>query len=103
MKPEKNVTKGLHIHLKLPKIVLFVAFNLFVCILYISEPVVKHSSGKTDIEFEIMDLLELTSSQEHLLFEAVCNVSSDVPIVQSEPTRTVANTTRRVKHKTQVC
>jgi hypothetical protein len=36
-----------------------------------------------------MDFLELTSSQELLLFEAVCNVSSDVPIVQSEPTRTV--------------
>jgi hypothetical protein len=49
---------------------------------------VKHSSDNTDIEFENMDFLELTSSQEHLLFEAVCNVSSDVPIVQSEPTRT---------------
>jgi hypothetical protein len=47
-----------------------------------------------------MDFLELTSSQEHLLFEAVCNVSSDVPIVQSETTRTVVNTTRHVKHKT---
>jgi hypothetical protein len=30
VKPEKNVTKGLHIHLKLPKIVLFVVFNLFL-------------------------------------------------------------------------
>ena len=55
----------------------------------------KHSSGKTDIEFENMDFLELTSSEE-----AVCNVSSDVPIVQSEPTRTVVNTTRHVAHKT---
>jgi hypothetical protein len=35
-----------------------------------------------------MDFLELTSSEELLLFEAVSNVSSDVPIVQSEPTRT---------------
>ena len=60
----------------------------------------KHSSGKTDIEFENMDFLELTLSEEHLLFEAVCNVSSDVPIVQSEPTRTVVNTTRHVEHKT---
>jgi hypothetical protein len=42
---------------------------------------VKHSSGKTDIEFENMDFLELTSSEELLLFEAVSNVSSDVPIV----------------------
>jgi hypothetical protein len=42
---------------------------------------VKHSSGKTDIEFENMDFLELISSEEHLLFEAVCNVSSDVPIM----------------------
>jgi hypothetical protein len=33
-----------------------------------------------------MDFLELTSSEELLLFEAVSNVSSDVPIVQSEPT-----------------
>jgi hypothetical protein len=49
---------------------------------------VKHSSGKTDIEFENMDFLELTSSEEILLFEAVSNVSSDVPIVQSEPTPT---------------
>ena len=60
----------------------------------------KHSSGKTDIEFENMDFLELTSSEELLLFEAVSNVSSDVPIVQSEPTRTVVqldmwNTKRR--------
>jgi hypothetical protein len=45
--------------------------------------------GNPDIEFENMDFLELTSSEEHLLFEAVCNVSSDVPIAQSEPTRTV--------------
>ena len=60
----------------------------------------KHSSFKTDIEFENMDFLELTSSEEHLLFEAVCNVSSDVPIVQSEPTRTVVNTIRHVEHKT---
>ena len=61
----------------------------------------KHSSFKTDIEFENMNFLELTSSEEHLLFEAVCNVSSDdVPIVQREPTRTVVNTTRHVEHKT---
>ena len=60
----------------------------------------KHSSGKTDIEFENMDFLELTISEELLLFEAVSNVSSDVPIVQSEPTRTVVNTTRHVEHKT---
>jgi actin-related protein len=46
-----------------------------------------------------MDFLELTSSEELLLFEAVSNVSSDVPIVQSEPTRTVVNTTRHVEHK----
>jgi hypothetical protein len=58
---------------------------LFVCLF------VKHSSGKTDIEFENMDFLELTISEELLLFEAVSNVSSDVPIVQSEPTRTVVN------------
>jgi uncharacterized protein YqgV (UPF0045/DUF77 family) len=50
----------------------------------------------TDIEFENMDFLELTSSEELLLFEAVSNVSSDVPIVQSEPTRTVVNTTNSV-------
>ena len=60
----------------------------------------KHSSGKTDIEFENMDFLELTSSEELLLFVAVSNVSSDVPIVQSEPTRTVVNTTRHMEHKT---
>ena len=60
----------------------------------------KHSSGNTDIEFENMDLLELTSSEEHLLFEAVCNVSSDVPIAQSEPTRTVVNTAKHVEPKT---
>lgn len=30
----------------------------------------------------------MTSSEELLLFVAVSNVSSDVPIVQSEPTRT---------------
>ena len=59
----------------------------------------EHSSGKTDIEFENMDFLELTLSQEQLLFETVCNVSSDVSIVQSEPTRTVVNTTRHVEHK----
>ena len=47
----------------------------FYVFLYSSEPVVKHSSDNTDIEFENMDFLELTSSQEHLLFEAVCNVS----------------------------
>ena len=46
-----------------------------------------------------MDFLEPTSSEELLLFEAVSNVSSDVPIVQSEPTRTVVNTTRHVEHK----
>jgi hypothetical protein len=45
---------------------------------------VKHSSGKTDNEFENMEFLELTSSEEHLLFEVVCNVSSDVPIVQQQ-------------------
>jgi hypothetical protein len=61
---------------------------------------VKHSSGKTDIEFENMDFLELTSSEELLLFVAVSNVSSDAPIVQSEPTRTVVNTTRHMEHKT---
>ncbi len=60
----------------------------------------KHSSGNTDIEFENMDFLELTSSEEHLLFEAVCNVSSDVSIAQSEPTRTVVNTTKHVEHTT---
>ena len=60
----------------------------------------KHSSGKTDIEFENMDFLELTSSEELLLFEVVSNVSSDVPIVQCEPTRTDVNTTRHVEHKT---
>ena len=60
----------------------------------------KHSSGKTDIEFENMDFLELTSSEELLLFVAISNVSSDVPIVQSEPTRTVVNTTRHMEHKT---
>ena len=60
----------------------------------------KYSSGKTYIEFENMDFLELTSSEEHLLFEAVSNVSSDVSIVQSEPTRTVVNTTRHVEHQT---
>ena len=59
----------------------------------------KHSSGKTDIEFENMNFLELTSSEELLLFEAISNVSSDVPIVQSEPTRTVVNTTRHVEHQ----
>jgi hypothetical protein len=53
----------------------------------------------TDIEFENMDFLELTSSEEHLLFEAVCNVSSDVPIAQSEPTRTVVNTAKHVEPK----
>ena len=47
-----------------------------------------------------MDFLELTSSEELLLFEAVSNVSSDVPIVQSEPIRTVVNTTRHAEHKT---
>ena len=47
-----------------------------------------------------MDFLELTSSEEFLLFEAVSNVFSDVPIVQSEPTRTVVNTTRHAEHKT---
>jgi hypothetical protein len=31
--------------------------------------------GKTDIEFENMDFLELTSSEELLLFEAISNVS----------------------------
>ena len=60
----------------------------------------KNSSGETDIEFENMDFLELTSSEELLLFEAVSNVSSDVSIVQSEPTRIVVNTTRHVEHKT---
>jgi hypothetical protein len=60
---------------------------------------VKHSSGKTDIEFENMNFLELTSSEELLLFEAISNVSSYVPIVQSEPTRTVVNTTRHVEHQ----
>jgi hypothetical protein len=50
--------------------------NFLEVFLYISEPVVKHSSGKTDIEFENMDFLELTSSEELLLFEAVSNVSS---------------------------
>ena len=60
----------------------------------------EHSRGKNDIEFENMDFLELTSSQEQLLFEAVCNVSSDVSFVQSEPTRTVVNTTRHVERKT---
>jgi hypothetical protein len=44
--------------------------------LYISEPVVKHSSGNTDIEFENMDFLELTSSEELLLFEAVSKMYS---------------------------
>jgi hypothetical protein len=43
---------------------------------YISEPVVKHSSFKTDIEFENMDFLELTSSEEHLLFKTVNNNKS---------------------------
>ena len=47
-----------------------------------------------------MDFLELTSSEELLLFEAVSNVSSDVSIVQSEPTHTVVNTTGHVEHKT---
>jgi hypothetical protein len=45
-----------------------------------------------------MDFLELTISEELLLFEAVSNVSSDVPIVQSEPIRTVVNTTRHAEH-----
>jgi hypothetical protein len=59
-----------------------------------------HEKWRLMTEFENMDFLELTSSQKHLLFQAVCNVSSDVSIVQIEPFRTVVNTTRHVEHKT---
>jgi hypothetical protein len=54
---------------------LYLPVIYFYVFLYISEPVVKHSSGETDIEFENMDFLELTSSEELLLFEAVSNVA----------------------------
>ena len=50
-----------------------------------------------------MDFLELTSSQEHLLYESVRNVASDAPLVQSNPASVVNTfTTRHVERKTSI-
>ena len=57
--------------------------------IYFSEPVMK---SVNEIDFENVDLLELTSSQEHLLYEAVHNVSSEAPNVQNNSAPAVLNT-----------
>jgi hypothetical protein len=54
---------------------------------------------KHEFSYELNPLMVM-NMEFILLFEAVSNVSSDVPIVQSEPTRIVVNTTRHVEHNT---
>lgn len=46
--------------------------------------VIGHETGNADIDLENMDFLELTSSQEKTLFQAVSKVSADDSFVQSQ-------------------
>lgn len=61
---------------------IFYVFILrFTCI---SGDVIGHETGNADIDLENMDFLELTSSQEKTLFQAVSKVSADDSFVQSQ-------------------